>query len=201
MQTLDQQLLYLVDNDPGSTKTMQALIDAKANVNALDESDYPLLQRAVLKNDLSLVEFFLSQPAIDVNAIRSTKNTIWTSSALSLAMHTGQECIELLVNHGANMFFRDTNEETVLHHLVWSERFQSGMMASHFRFLMDRGIGPCLFEHGKWGTPIETLRRDYLLMRPTLLQAMEETRQVYRKALGPVVPVVVLVNVIVHYIG
>ncbi len=197
----DYQLLEVSDtqsygsNFDWTLSDARRLIDAKANVNAVDPMGWTPLQNAIYRGNIDLVQLLLEQSSIDVNQVTMRH---WTRrTALFIAAEYQPACIPMLVHCGANLFLADEDGEMALHKFLRLHHSESAV----FSFLIEHGAGPLLFMPDNAGDfPVDRFR-SRPSTRDAIAKAMEGTRVVYRVALSSVVSVSVLVTLIVSYVG
>ncbi len=206
---LDRDLLIQSNGTPGLS-TIQALIDAKANVNAVDEEGWTPLQNAIYFGNDDVVHFLLSHSEIDVNQVtyhRLYSECFEYQTALFMAVTQKRQTYvrRLIIHHEANIHFVCLRGGTVLHQLAsTTDPTKLHYTQSMFWLLMELGARPCLFVHNQRGIrPMDMIPSDapFVFIRDDFAKAMEDTRKTYRAALNVVVPVSVLMNMIVQYIG
>ena len=129
-------LLYAVSL--GKADKMQALIDAGANIDAVNAHGWKALHLAAAKNDDSKCLTVMLQAGADINALTTgTKRT-----ALSIAASRGYgPSVMTLINNEADLNTQDRDGWTALHYATYADR------ELYVEQLLKAGIDPTITAH------------------------------------------------------
>ena len=98
----------------GDADTVRQLVDAGADVNAIDQDGNPFLQQAVWRDHVAVARVLIDAGA-DVNAKDSEDNPL-----LHEAIWWGHlEVAQVLIDAGADVNAKDTDGNPLLHEAIW----------------------------------------------------------------------------------